>query len=183
MTTVNLSDVKTIGAATTKEGEFLTFDGLSNNRFSLIIPTLPHVEFFLQTFSLPSVSVNEVSVPTRLVDYNGIGEKLNYAPFNVTFIVDKYSRNWASVFNWMKEMTVNGSTVDKDTDIVLMLDGKEFLRFYGAWPTQLSGLNLDSTAKEFTYVKAQVTFNYDYFAYIGQFATADSDYKDPENYI
>lgn len=179
----NLSDVKTIGSATTKEGEFLTFDGLSNNRFSLIIPLLPHVEFFLQTFSLPSVSVGEVSVPTRFVDYNGIGEKLVYSPFSVSFIVDKYARNYASVIDWMKSMTVNGSTVDKETDVVLMLDGKEFLRFYGAWPAQLSGLDLDSTAKEFTYVKAQVTFNYDFFAYIGQFATVDSDYNHPENYI
>lgn len=174
---VNLSDTTAIGSATLKNGDFLTFDGLPNNRFSLIIPSLPHVEFFLQIYTLPDIRVNEVKVYSPFVDINGIGEKVIFEPFSVDFLVDKYSRNWSSVFNWMKEMTVNGSNVDKTDDIVLMIDGKEFMRFYGAWPTSLSGYNLDSTVDKLTYVKSTIVFNYDYFAYIGQFATTDSDYN------
>ena len=181
MTTVNLSDVTTKGSATTKNGDFLTFDGLANNRFSLIIPSLPHVEFFLQKYSLPAITVNEVLIPTRFVDYNGIGEKLDYQPFSVTFMVDKYSRNWVSVFNWMKGMTAGGSTVDKTDDIVLMVDGKEFMRFIGSWPMSLSGYSLDSTVDKLTYVMANITFNYDYLEVLGQFATRDSNYDKPVN--
>jgi len=162
-----------------KDGDFLTFDGLSNNKFSLIIPSLPHVEFFLQTYSLPSIGVNEIVVPTRYVDYNGIGEKLNYSPFSVTFLVDKYSRNWISVFNWMKGMTAGGSIVDKTDDIVLMVNGLEFMRFIGAWPMMLSGYSLDTTVETLTYVKSTINFNYDYLEVLGQFANADSNYDKP----
>jgi len=72
-TTVNLNDVKAVGNATMLNGEFLTFDGLANNKFSLIIPSIPDVTFFLQEFRLPAISVNQVTIPTRFVDYNGVG--------------------------------------------------------------------------------------------------------------
>lgn len=177
MVTVNLTDTDIVGDAVMSSGDFLTFDGLPKNKFNLIIPSQPTVQFFLQSFAMPSVQVNEVKVATRVVDYNEIGEKMNFSPFTCTFLVDKYSRNWASVFNWMKEMTVDGSSVGRTDDIVLLLDGKEFIRFYGAYPLTLSGYDLDSTIQELTYVKGTVTFNYDYFSYIGTFATADSDYN------
>lgn len=159
-----------------QNGDFLTFDGLPNNRFSLVIPSLPNVQFFLQKFSMPDIRLNQVNVPTRFVDYNEIGEKLDYSPFEVTFLVDKYSRNWSSVFNWMKEITAGGSNVGRTTDVVLMIDNKEFIRFYGAWPTSLSSYDLDSTVETLTYVKSRLILNYDYLDYIGDFRTIDSSY-------
>ena len=139
----NLQDINAIGDAVMANGDFLTYDGLPNNRFSLIIPKLPNVQFFLQTFTLPDISITQVKIPTRYVDYNEIGEKVEFSPFNVTFMVDKYCRNWSSVYNWMKEITVSGSNVGNSTDCVLMIDGKETIRFYGAWPTSLSGFSFD----------------------------------------
>lgn len=177
MVTVNTTDIEVTGFGSMPNGDFLTFDPLPVNRFSLIIPKLPHVQFFLQKFSLPAISVRSVNVPTPIVDYDEIGEKLNFEPFNVTFLVDKYSRNWVSVFNWMKEMTVNGSNVGLTDDVVLMMDGKEFIRFYGAWPSTLSGYELDSTIEQLIYVKSIVSLNYDYFEYIGEFKTSDSSYN------
>jgi hypothetical protein len=176
MTVVNLVDTKYVGEASMTNGEFLTFDGLANNKFSLIIPGLDDVSFFLQKLTLPTINVHQVNINTRVIDYNGIGEKLLFEPFIVTFMVDKYSRNWASIFNWMKSMTVNGSSVDKEADVVLMIDNKPFIRFYGAWPTSLSGYDLDSTVEKFQYVLANVSFNYDYLTYEGDFKTVDSDY-------
>lgn len=176
MTVVNITDTNITGSAAMQNGDFLTFDPLPVNRFSLIIPKLPHVQFFLQSFSMPAINVRSVSVPTRIVDYNEIGEKLDFKPFSCTFLVDKYSRNWVSVFNWMKEMTVNGSNVGVSDDIVLTVDGKEFIRFYGAWPTSLSAYELDSTIEQLVYVKSTIVLNYDYFDYIGEFKTADSAY-------
>lgn len=177
MTQVNILDVKDVGSATMQNGDFLTFDGLANNKFSLSIPNLPNVQFFVQTFELPDVSIREVGLRTPIVDYNEIGEKLNFNPFILTFMVDKYLRNWVSVFNWMKAITSRGSNVGGTTDIVLFIDGKEAIRFYGAWPTSLSGLSLDSTVGELQYVKAKLALNYDYFEYIGEFKTEDSGYK------
>ena len=175
MVDINLNDINSPkGSATLINGDFLTFDPLSNNKFSVICPLLPDVTFFLQGFSFPSVSINKMSVPTPYVDYALVGEKLNYQPISMTFLVDKYSRNWSSVFNWMRQMTVNGSTVGKTDNIVLMVDNKPFLRFYGAWPADLTGYELSSIGETLIYVKATVTFQYLYFDYLGEFATVDS---------
>lgn len=176
MVTVNTTDINSIGNASMQNGDFLTFDILVKNKFALIIPSLPNVQFFLQTFEMPSIVVKEVTVNTRIVDYNEIGEKLNFDPFNATFLVDKYSRNWSSIYNTMKEMTVDGSNIGHTDDIVLMVDGKEMFRFYGAWPTALTGYSMDSTIEDVQYVKATVTFNYDYMDLLGAFTTVDSSY-------
>jgi len=177
MTIVNVTDINSTGTAAMQNGDFLTFDGLANNRFALIIPSKPNVQFFIQKVNFPSVNIHEVIVATSVVDYNEIGEKLDFQPYTTEFLVDKYSRNWVSVFNWMKEITVDGSNVGRTDDVVLMIDGKEFIRFYGCWPTSLSGYDLDSTAEGLVYVKAQLTLNYDYFDYIGEYKTEDSRYK------
>jgi len=177
MTIVNLDDIASIGSASMHSGDLLTFDPLVVNKFSLIIPNQENVTFFLQQFSLPSVDVAEVIVNTRHVDMNEIGEKMQFNPFTVNILVDKYCRNWSAIYNWMKQMTVDGSIVGKTEDIILMVDGKEFIRFYGCWPASLSGFNMDSTIESVQYLKATLTFNYDYFDLIGEFATGDSVYK------
>lgn len=177
MAITNTSNITSVGTASQQNGDFLTFDGLSNNRFSIIIPSLPNVSFFIQKFSLPNVRVNQVELQTPIVDYNEIGEKLDFEPFVVTFMVDKYLRNYSEVFNWMKEMTVLGTNVGKTDDIVLKINNEDYIRFYGAWPTSLTGLDFDATTEEFKYIIAEVTLNYDYFDMIGRFATSDSSYK------
>jgi len=177
MVTSNLLDTNSVGSASMQNGDFLTFDGLVKNKFAVVIPNFQNVSFFMQTFELPSVNVREIALNTPIVDYNEIGEKLKFEPFNITFIVDKYARNWTQCFNWMKEMTAQGSNVGRTEDVVLMLDGKEFIRFYGCWPTMLSGIELDSTIQDVQYIKATLTLNYDYFEIINQFATTDSVYN------
>jgi len=173
----NLTVPVAIGSASMKNDEFLTFDALTANKYSLIIPSLPNVQFFLQTFEMPEIRVNEVSIPSRFVDYNEIGEKLIFEPFTATFLIDKFVRNWTNVYNWMKAMTVSGSNVGKSDNIILGIGGVEFIRFNDAWPTSLSGIEMSSTLADVKYVAASVTFNYDYLDVINQFSTEDSVYK------
>lgn len=172
----NLTDPTVIGSASMSNGDFLTFDALPNNKFQLIIPGLTNVQFFLQKFYLPDVKVSEVKINTRIVDYNAIGEKVEFSPFSVDFLVDKYMRNFAATFNWMKAMTVQGSNVDKMEDIKLLINGKECINFVDAWPTSLSGFKMDITESGVVYAKSTISFNYDYFSYVGDFATVDSSY-------
>jgi len=177
MVTMNLSDIKGTGSASMQNGDFLTFDGLPNNQYSMIIPSLPNVQFFLQKFSLPSVSVKSIDLYSRIVDYNEIGEKINYEPFTVTFLVDKYSRNWASVFNWMKSMTADGSNIGHTDDVDLLINNQPLCRFMGSWPMILSGFEFDTTVEGLVYIKSTLTMNYDYMDYTGTFQTVDSQYS------
>lgn len=181
MTISNLQDIAAIGSATMANGDFLTYDALANNKFSLVIPRLPNCQFFLQTFNLPEVAITQVPLPTRIVDYNCIGEKMKFSNISFTFLVDKYCRNWAEVYNWMKAITVEGSAVDQSTNAVLMINNEPTIRFYGSWPTSLTGFSFDATVDGVIYVKSTLEMNLDYFDYIGKFSTIDSEYGSQDN--
>lgn len=165
-----------LGTAENNDGSPILLDILQVQEGRLFFPKLPDVVFFLQNIQLPSINVNSVSQNTRYVDTNEIGEKVNYAPFSITFLVDKQFKNWSSIFNWMKRMSVAGTVVGDTDNPVLIIDGKETLRFIGSWPTSLGGIELASTVSESQNVKATLTINYDYMDLL-QWTTADSSYQ------
>jgi len=177
MTDITLQPNPNEGTALNYDGRALVLDGLIASNCRMSFPKLPGVQFWLQNVDLPEIRVNEVAQHTRYVDPNQIGEKLNFEPYTVTFTVDKYMQNWASIFNWMKRMTVNGSAVDETDECVLIINNSEVLKFVGAWPTSLGKLNFSATDSEAKYITTTLTLNCDYIDYIGDFGTVDSKYQ------
>ena len=177
MEEISLVVEKNIGATSMDNGSTLILDALPVQACSLYFPKLPDVMFFLQNVSLPEIRVNEVKQPTRYVDPNEIGEKVVFNPFSIMFLVDKSFRNWASIYNWMKRMTVSGSSVGEVDDPILIINGKPTIRFIGSWPMALGGIDFSSTVAEVEYVKTSLTINYDYIDYIGEYKSVDSKYS------
>ena len=172
-----LNSPATSGIAYLPGGLPLTFDGLIANKFSLIIPSMPEVTFFLQKFSLPDIRCVSIPLYTRDVDVNEVGDKLEFQPASIIFMVDSQLRNWSACYNRMKSMTVGGSNVGFKEDIMLMIDNKPFLTYTGAWISGLSGWEMDSTIQEVQYIKANLTLNYDYIDLVSQGnITIDSSY-------
>lgn len=176
--TQNISIVQNAnqGNASMPDGTPVALDGLLIQDCRLFFPKMPTVNFFLQGIQLPDVSVNEVKQYTRYVDPNQIGEKVNFEPFSVRFMVDKQFKNWNEIFDWMKRMTVKGTSIGETDDAIIIIGGKNVLRFVDAWPTRLGGVEFDATVPEAQYVKCQLEINYDYIDYIGQYATVNSSY-------
>ena len=50
---------------------------LQSTKFTFIIPDMPFLKYFCQTVNLPSVSTNEVMVPTPFSNTYRHGDKLN----------------------------------------------------------------------------------------------------------
>lgn len=173
---ISLIPNPTLGSAAMKDGSVLVLDGLLVQDCRLFFPKLPTVNFFLQKVVLPDIRVNEVKQRTRFVDPNEIGEKVNYEPFTVNFMVDKYMKNWNEIFDWMKKMTVQGSNVGMVDDAILIVGGKHTVKFVGSWPMALTRIEYDATLPQAEYVYCGLTINYDYIDYVGQFATVDSSY-------
>ena len=177
MTKIYLQPNQNNGTAISPADESaLSLDALLTTNCRLSFPKLPHVQFWLQSVSLPAIRVNEVKQYTRYVDPNQIGEKLNFDSYRVTFTVDKYMKNWSSIFNWMKQMTAGGSSVDITDNPVLIINGIEMLRFVGAWPMILGGLDFVATASDAMNMISSLEINYDYIDLL-QNKTIDSIYK------
>ena len=171
MQTIDLVPSANIGQA---DG---TLDGLLVQNCKIQFAKLPTVRFFLQEIELPEITVNEVKQYTRYVDPNQIGEKVNYEPFTLRFMVDSRMRNYAEIFTWMKRMTVSGSKVDETDEVTLIVDNQQILQFHGCWPMKLGGLEFSTTEQQHKYMTCSMTLNYDYADLIGQWETVDTVYK------
>ena len=100
-------------------------------------------------------------------------DKIDYSPFEMTFLVDEYLTNYIEIHDWMlglvKEAEV--SNVQKTRDLTLQVltshnnVAKEIV-FVNAYPTNLSSLPFDTTITDTNYLVANVTFNYSYFKFI-----------------
>lgn len=155
-----------IGSITMPDGSPVSYDGLPITNYRLIFPKAFNMVFFLQEFNMPEVFINEVAQPTPLVNVNNIGEKMRYDFLTCRFLVDKSMKNYREIFEWMRRMTVRGSSVGETDNPVLIVNGIETIRFVEAWPMKLSGLTFRSDVNDVQYLSCTATFNYDYLEFL-----------------
>ena len=102
---------------------------LSPLGFRFIVKKLPLVNFYCQSASLPSVSLQETEVPNPLVRIPLAGTKLNYSPFDVRFRVDEDMKNYLEIYNWLQGLGTptdikQYSDLNKEADGVRPTAGK-----------------------------------------------------------
>jgi hypothetical protein len=76
-------------------------DYLSPTQFRFIITQLPKVEFFTTAAVIPSITLGDTAMPTRFKEIPMMGDKLDYEPLTITFLVDEYLENYLSLHEWM----------------------------------------------------------------------------------
>jgi hypothetical protein len=148
------------------DGAVVNYDGVPDTSFRLIFPKLPWVVLFMQGFQMPGFRVQEVTRVTPYVDMNEIGEKIVYEPFTVTYFVDSGLKNYKSVYDWTKRMSVAGTSVGESSEAILVINGVEMIRFNGCWPMSTTGFNFETTGSDVNYLRASTTFNYDYYEFL-----------------
>ena len=148
---------------------------LATNFFQLEITRLPTVTYFCQSVGLPSLNLTPVDQPTSGGLFpKWIGGRYNFEDITVSFIVDENMKNWIEVFEWMKDIgTIDGlnnpisgkQTEESFSDILLTITNsvykpKYYIRFEGAFPIALSGIEFNSALGENEPVVASATFTY-----------------------
>ena len=88
----------------TNPREPTTFDYAQSNQFTVYIPIFPLIEWFVVSCNVPGVTMGQGVVPTPLVDYPIVGEKLTYDQFSMTFLVDEKLKNFMELHNWLINM-------------------------------------------------------------------------------
>ena len=76
-------------------------DYLSPTQFKFNIHQLPKVEFFTVSAQVPSISMGNAVMPTRLVDLPMMGDKITYDPLTISFICDEFLENYLSLHEWI----------------------------------------------------------------------------------
>lgn len=153
---------------------------LSPLGFNFSIYKTPGVNYFVQSASIPSLSIGQaqVSTPFNILKYPG--DKVDYTDLNITFRVDEELRNYMELYTWLTSITRNegftgyqtlsnasiGEGIFSDATLTVLSSSKNPLahvNFKNIYPSALSELVFDSRMNDVDYIDAVVTFAYQSF--------------------
>ena len=77
---------------------------LSPIGFKFSIEKMQGVDFFCQSASIPAISMQAATQPTRFNKIPQPGDELYYEDLYIKFLVDENMKNWYQVHDWMREI-------------------------------------------------------------------------------
>ena len=98
-------------------------------------------------------------------------DKIEYNPFDLTFLVDEKMQNYKEIHDWILGLvTEDDFAVRKARDVTLQVlnshnNVSQEIQFIDAFPINLSSLPFDATTTDIQYLTASVTFQYSYFKF------------------
>ena len=132
---------------------------LADVQFKFDIAALPETSFFVQTASLPGISLSpmEVGFPQRQGVALNTGV-IQYEELTIAFLVDEYLKNWMEIYNWLTGQPSYTSGVL--TILSSSMNPSIEAHFKQLFPISLSALQFDSTTTDPIYHQASVSFKY-----------------------
>lgn len=159
---------------------------LSQFGFRLIISRLPEIEYFIQSISLPGLSLPGALRSTPFASPLAYPGDIQYNDLTISFKVDEELKNYMSIWNWMVKLGFPQrfgqykQIAEKNKELASFEEGEvtsniklEILNnkhlpafevdFISCWPTSLNDLMFSTTASTVEYLTAEVTFKYHYY--------------------
>lgn len=159
-----------------------TNNQLLPNRFRFFLKRAPNLEFWIQTVAIPGFSIESAEQPTPFVKIPWSGDLIDYQPLGVSMMVDSELANYFEIYNWMRGLGKPDNFTEyaqlleapkildegvKSEIVVTLLNGQQIPKyaftFHGAFPTALSGFELDVTAEGLDRVICHAQFAYTSF--------------------
>lgn len=143
---------------------------LSSDNFHLVFSDFPKMEYFVQSFSFPSISIQLLEQPSPFKNIPVPGNQVTYETMTMTFSVSEDLSNYLEVYDWIiKSGTpVSGEQYQnvkdlRDCTLMITTNNKNpilKINFTGVFPTNLSGFDLSVTNTEQLPVTATATFTF-----------------------
>jgi len=153
----------------------MSINGLTDN-VNMLSPTgfrltidhtlFANIEYFITSFTIPEIGINEVSIPHRGHTVFHSGEPINFGSLSVRFIIDEDMKNYTEIYDWIYRNHISPGSDFSDMILTVLSShnnsNKQF-QFQNAFPTTLSGAEFNTQATEVEYLQADITFRYDLF--------------------
>ena len=152
---------------------------LSPIGFKFQLNNFPEVNYFVQSVSLPGISISAIDVPTALKTIAIAGDEVTFEELSIKFIVDENMKNWLSIYDWIiglgfptkegqekyKKLTEDSELTTDATLTVLTSNMNPQINFVfrECFPLSLSSIAFDSGGTDIDYVTADVSFRYDVY--------------------
>lgn len=162
-------------SAITQQPSNLSF--LSPLGFSMKVKRLPNVSYFVQSVTIPNITLNVASVDTPFQRLPFPGTRLDFGDLEVTFKIDEDLTNYKEIYEWMKAIgfpddfnqyaaiankaKYTGESAQSDISLSVLssaMNPTHEFTFYDCFPVDLSNMIFDSTTADVGYLTATVTF-------------------------
>lgn len=77
---------------------------LSPNGFMFSIERLKELTYFCQSASIPQLSLGSSTQSNPFTDINLPGDKLEFSPLEIRFVIDEEMKNFIAVHNWITSL-------------------------------------------------------------------------------
>jgi len=143
---------------------------LSTNKFAVVIPKFPAVQFFAQKVKTPELSINATEIKNNQEIKGWLpANRLFYGDVIITFLLDEDLLSYSQLKDWLHVVTT--SELDPGlafTDITLFpLTNNNVINkkmvFEYAFPTNISSIEFDATRSEDIPLTVDVTFKFSVF--------------------
>ena len=104
-------------------------DYLRPNSFKFMVHNIPNVSYFCQAANIPEINIPAAEQPTPLVDIPYPGDKLQFGPLMIRFLVQEDMMNYKELYDWLiglgfpedhnKHQSINR---DNNTDFQMLIE-------------------------------------------------------------
>ena len=155
---------------------------LSNVSFNMDMGKFPGMNFYIQSVTLPGVSLSEIVIPTGpiRVPYKEVSGSAQFEPLSVTFLVDEDMNNYFEIWDWVQivagintraytellERDPMKQSVKTNITLGIMTSHRNLnitINFIDAFPTGVEPLTFDFRAPSVDYQPMTVSFTYSHF--------------------
>lgn len=144
---------------------------LSPNGFKLTISSkqFANIEYFCISAPLPAVSAGEVSVPWRNYQNSFPGEKIQYSPLDIRYMVTENMENYTELFSWIVQNSKDEQIKFADITLHILSSSNNIIKqvkFFDAFPTSLGAIDFYTQNNDVEYITADASFQYSQFEFI-----------------
>ena len=138
------------------------------NNFQFTIENAPLMSKKVVSTTLPNLSLGEITLPTRTVDYTMAGSKITFGKVLLDFILDEDFGNYMEIYDWMNYLR-NPKNYPKfnekysDGTLIILNNTKNPIRqfkFIDMFPIELADVQFATSNNDDTTVSATFSFSY-----------------------
>ena len=169
----------------TYPGQPTDLNFLSPLGFKFVITKLPNLEYFVQSFDFPQLSLNATKdLQTPFSKIMIPGDHLTYDNFSVTFKIDEGMQGYFEMHDWIKaigkpnsfdeykaiaaQTKTSGQGVLVNADLIILNSAMQpniKVTFTDIVPVSISGFKFNSTETDVNYLTATAEFKYFQYNY------------------
>ena len=158
---------------------------LQPTKFQVNFPRISTVTYFCQEINIPGVSSNAMIQTNPFIDLPRPGDKMVYGAFDIEFIVDEDLWSWQIIHDWLRGYTFPCSfdeykNLDRTSLMSLHAQQPQYcdgqltilnalnnpklkVKFFNAFPVELSPIKFSTTSSADTIITASASFRFHLF--------------------